>query len=226
MNQQKSKKTKEHWPGARAAGDRQAHPIPRLLKNDLRNMNQDYLDKALSQADFTNQLTSSARNTTERILFDQEGSGLQQIMNITSSSNVIDYTIVTTRSPLDPDSKKMVKVEHSNNLRKQRRSVPFEDRDRWQNDLSKTPNPLEMQTINPEITKVTVNEETPVHRHGNRSFLPNIVMSPSQQKMSEKFGMSLKQDVSTQLKYNQFQKFEQLDVDNNKLMNNINMNMK
>jgi len=77
-------------------------------------------------------------------------------MNITSSSNVIDYTIVTTRSPLDPDSKKMVKVEHSNNLRKQRRSVPFEDKDKWQNNLSWTPNPLEMQTINPEVTKVTI----------------------------------------------------------------------
>ena len=77
-------------------------------------------------------------------------------MNITSSSNVIDYTIVTTRSPLDPDSKKMVTVEHSKNLRKQRRSVPFEGKNKWQNDLSKTPNPLEMQTIIPEITKVTV----------------------------------------------------------------------
>ena len=77
-------------------------------------------------------------------------------MNITSSSNVIDYTIVTTRSPLDPDSRKMVKVEHSNNLRKQRRSVPFEDANRWQKDLSKTPNPLEMQTIDPGCTKSTI----------------------------------------------------------------------
>jgi len=45
MVPRRSKKIKEHWHGA---GDQQAHSIPRLLKNDFANMNQENLDKALS----------------------------------------------------------------------------------------------------------------------------------------------------------------------------------
>lgn len=68
----------------------------------------DFQHKIITESRANEYRTKKTRSKLERttgsklqVRYDREGSNLQQIMRQTSNSNIVDYRIVTERSPLD-----------------------------------------------------------------------------------------------------------------------------
>ena len=71
---------------------------------------------------------------------------LQAIMKVTNSSNVLDYKVLSSRSPLEPDVSKIFQVQNIKEKKRRQSSNYGGERDPTRMPYS-TPNPLEPNTV-------------------------------------------------------------------------------